>query len=126
MNFMCACSYVAAGRYVHVYKYFDSPYLVCGYAHTCTCTLNSGVSMSLVVVYKLTNCLSPCFIHVCIMCILIEDHFFQVKETNDSSIVSKLSASNAGYFVDENLKYFVTKPARRAPLINRYCVCKSC
>ena len=43
----------------------------------------------------------------------------QVETTNDSSTISKLSACNAGYIVDEHLKYFVERPTRRAPLIHR-------
>ena len=46
--------------------------------------------------------------------------FIQVQSTNDSSTLSKLSASNAGYFNDKNLKCFVNKPTRRAPLIHRW------
>jgi hypothetical protein len=41
-----------------------------------------------------------------------------VEGTNDYSIVSKLSASNGGYFADEFLAEFVEKPRKRAPLIN--------
>ena len=46
--------------------------------------------------------------------------FTQIQSTNDSSTLSKLSASNAGYFTDENIKCFVNKPTRRAPLIHRW------
>eukprot|EP00731_Ephydatia_muelleri_P013648 Em0007g958a len=42
-----------------------------------------------------------------------------VQGTNDSSIASKLSMVNAGYFCDPYLKFFVTKSPRRAPIINR-------
>lgn len=45
---------------------------------------------------------------------------FQVQGTNDSSVVSKVSAAAQGYFHDEFLKHFVCKVTRRAPLINRY------
>ncbi|XP_047671365.1 tRNA wybutosine-synthesizing protein 4 isoform X2 [Tachysurus fulvidraco] len=39
--------------------------------------------------------------------------------TNDSSVVSKVSAAAQGYFHDDFLRHFVGKVARRAPLINR-------
>ncbi|KAK9537312.1 hypothetical protein VZT92_004941 [Zoarces viviparus] len=42
-----------------------------------------------------------------------------VQGTNDSSVVSKLSAAARGYFQDVFLQHFVCKVARRAPLINR-------
>ncbi len=42
-----------------------------------------------------------------------------VQGTNDSSIVSKCSVAAQGYFQDEYLKLFVSKTARRSPLINR-------
>jgi hypothetical protein len=42
----------------------------------------------------------------------------KVEGTNDYSIVSKLSAANAGFFADEFLAEFVEKPRKRAPLIN--------
>ncbi|XP_051877081.1 tRNA wybutosine-synthesizing protein 4 [Pristis pectinata] len=42
-----------------------------------------------------------------------------VQGTNDSSIVSKCSMVNLGYFTDGFLKGFVNKTSRRAPLINR-------
>ncbi|EDO42453.1 predicted protein, partial [Nematostella vectensis] len=42
-----------------------------------------------------------------------------VQSTNDSSILSKFSMVRAGYFKDEFLKFFVTKDAKRSPLINR-------
>ncbi|XP_059822995.1 tRNA wybutosine-synthesizing protein 4 isoform X1 [Hypanus sabinus] len=42
-----------------------------------------------------------------------------VQGTNDSSIVSKYSMVNLGYFTDVFLKGFVHKTNRRAPLINR-------
>uniref|UniRef100_A0A3Q3A3N2 Uncharacterized protein n=1 Tax=Kryptolebias marmoratus TaxID=37003 RepID=A0A3Q3A3N2_KRYMA len=42
-----------------------------------------------------------------------------VQGTNDSSVVSKCSAAARGYFRDPSLQHFVSKVARRAPLINR-------
>lgn len=42
----------------------------------------------------------------------------RVEGTNDYSIVSKLSAAKMGYFEDEFLEEFVSKPRARAPLIN--------
>ncbi|XP_030643412.1 tRNA wybutosine-synthesizing protein 4 [Chanos chanos] len=42
-----------------------------------------------------------------------------VQGTNDSSVVSKVSAAAQGYFKDDFLKHFVCKVTRRAPLINR-------
>ncbi|XP_032364842.1 tRNA wybutosine-synthesizing protein 4 isoform X3 [Etheostoma spectabile] len=42
-----------------------------------------------------------------------------VQGTNDSSVVSKVSAAAQGYFHDVFLQHFVCKAARRAPLINR-------
>ncbi|XP_072253674.1 tRNA wybutosine-synthesizing protein 4 [Leuresthes tenuis] len=42
-----------------------------------------------------------------------------VQGTNDSSVVSKVSAASRGYFRDAFLQHFVCKVARRAPLINR-------
>ncbi|KAM9347649.1 tRNA wybutosine-synthesizing protein 4 [Symphorus nematophorus] len=42
-----------------------------------------------------------------------------VQGTNDSSVVSKVSAAVQGYFHDVFLQHFVCKVARRAPLINR-------
>ncbi|XP_070693954.1 tRNA wybutosine-synthesizing protein 4 [Pempheris klunzingeri] len=42
-----------------------------------------------------------------------------VQGTNDSSVVSKVSAAAQGYFPDVFLQHFVCKVARRAPLINR-------
>ena len=42
-----------------------------------------------------------------------------VQGTNDSSILSKISASELGYFEDDCLKYFATKIVRRSPLVNR-------
>ncbi len=43
-----------------------------------------------------------------------------MQGTNDSSVVSKVSAAAQGYFLDHFLKHFVCKVSRRAPLINRY------
>uniref|UniRef100_A0A8B9L0D3 tRNA wybutosine-synthesizing protein 4 n=1 Tax=Astyanax mexicanus TaxID=7994 RepID=A0A8B9L0D3_ASTMX len=43
----------------------------------------------------------------------------QVQGTNDSSVVSKVSAAAQGYFQDDLLQHFVCKVSRRAPLINR-------
>uniref|UniRef100_A0A1I8GNN6 [phosphatase 2A protein]-leucine-carboxy methyltransferase n=1 Tax=Macrostomum lignano TaxID=282301 RepID=A0A1I8GNN6_9PLAT len=43
----------------------------------------------------------------------------QVQGTNDSSIVSKASAVERGYFDDPFVSLMVRKRARRAPLINR-------
>ncbi|XP_072301080.1 tRNA wybutosine-synthesizing protein 4 [Eucyclogobius newberryi] len=42
-----------------------------------------------------------------------------VQGTNDSSVVSKVSAAAQGYFQDVYLQHFVCKESRRAPLINR-------
>lgn len=42
-----------------------------------------------------------------------------VQGTNDSSVVSKVSAAAQGYFQDVFIRHFVCKMARRAPLINR-------
>ncbi|KAI1885314.1 hypothetical protein AGOR_G00218870 [Albula goreensis] len=42
-----------------------------------------------------------------------------VQGTNDSSVVSKVSAATQGYFLDDFLRSFVCKVSRRAPLINR-------
>ncbi|XP_022536214.2 tRNA wybutosine-synthesizing protein 4 [Astyanax mexicanus] len=42
-----------------------------------------------------------------------------VQGTNDSSVVSKVSAAAQGYFQDDLLQHFVCKVSRRAPLINR-------
>lgn len=42
-----------------------------------------------------------------------------VQGTNDSSVVSKVSAAAQGYFQDVYLQHFVSKVTRRAPLINR-------
>nr|XP_057939051.1 tRNA wybutosine-synthesizing protein 4 [Doryrhamphus excisus] len=42
-----------------------------------------------------------------------------VQGTNDSSVLSKVSAAAQGYFHDPFLQHFVCKVARRAPLINR-------
>lgn len=42
-----------------------------------------------------------------------------VQGTNDSSVVSKVSAAAQGYFEDVYIQRFVCKVVRRAPLINR-------
>lgn len=42
-----------------------------------------------------------------------------VQGTNDSSVVSKVSAAAQGYFHDSFLQHFVCKISRRTPLINR-------
>ncbi|KAG7463300.1 tRNA wybutosine-synthesizing protein 4 [Solea senegalensis] len=42
-----------------------------------------------------------------------------VQGTNDSSVVSKVSAAARGYFHDHFIQHFVCKVSRRAPLINR-------
>uniref|UniRef100_A0AAV2K2B5 tRNA wybutosine-synthesizing protein 4 n=1 Tax=Knipowitschia caucasica TaxID=637954 RepID=A0AAV2K2B5_KNICA len=42
-----------------------------------------------------------------------------VQGTNDSSVVSKVSAAAQGYFQDMYQQHFVCKVSRRAPLINR-------
>uniref|UniRef100_H3CML5 tRNA wybutosine-synthesizing protein 4 n=1 Tax=Tetraodon nigroviridis TaxID=99883 RepID=H3CML5_TETNG len=42
-----------------------------------------------------------------------------VQGTNDSSVVSKVSAAAQGYFQDSFLQHFVCKTSRRTPLINR-------
>lgn len=43
-----------------------------------------------------------------------------VQGTNDSSVLSKISAAEVGYVEDDFLKYFASKFARRSPLVNRY------
>eukprot|EP01025_Chloroclados_australasicus_P045242 TRINITY_DN4939_c0_g1_i5.p2 TRINITY_DN4939_c0_g1~~TRINITY_DN4939_c0_g1_i5.p2 ORF type:complete len:332 (-),score=32.89 TRINITY_DN4939_c0_g1_i5:253-1248(-) len=43
----------------------------------------------------------------------------QVIGTNDDAQISKLSCVNLGYFKDEFLQFFVRKPQKRSPLINR-------
>eukprot|EP01024_Parvocaulis_polyphysoides_P072657 TRINITY_DN923_c0_g1_i3.p2 TRINITY_DN923_c0_g1~~TRINITY_DN923_c0_g1_i3.p2 ORF type:complete len:223 (+),score=12.73 TRINITY_DN923_c0_g1_i3:24-671(+) len=43
----------------------------------------------------------------------------QVMGTNDDAQISKLSCVNLGYFKDDFLSYFIRKPQRRSPLINR-------
>eukprot|EP00466_Bigelowiella_natans_P004770 jgi/Bigna1/92490/estExt_fgenesh1_pm.C_270011 len=42
-----------------------------------------------------------------------------VQGTSDDAAVSKLCAAEKGYFDDKFLQYFVTKRAKRSPLINR-------
>lgn len=46
--------------------------------------------------------------------------FVQVQGTNDSSVVSKVSAAAQGYYQDDFLQHFVSKVHRRTPLINRW------
>lgn len=43
-----------------------------------------------------------------------------VQGTNDSSILSKVSMAELGYFDDQFLKNFACKSVRRSPIINRY------
>ncbi|CAG8510108.1 5024_t:CDS:2 [Acaulospora colombiana] len=42
-----------------------------------------------------------------------------IRETDEDAVTSKLSAVNAGYIKDEFVKWFVKRPARRSPVINR-------
>lgn len=42
----------------------------------------------------------------------------QVQGTNDNSTLSKLSASQTGYFHDPFMAYFTLRTPRRAPLIH--------
>lgn len=42
-----------------------------------------------------------------------------VRGTNDDATVSKHSAVSLGYFKDDFVRFFVPRPSRRAPLINR-------
>jgi hypothetical protein len=42
-----------------------------------------------------------------------------VQGTNDSSVLSKISTCQAGYFEDDFLKYFANKIAKRSSLVNR-------
>ncbi|KAG0360510.1 hypothetical protein BG005_010534 [Podila minutissima] len=42
-----------------------------------------------------------------------------IKGTDDDAIISKLSAVNLAYLDDPFVKYFVKRPSRRPPLINR-------
>lgn len=44
---------------------------------------------------------------------------FPVQHTNDDSVLSKRSAVALDYFHDTFLRYFVKRPTRRSPLINR-------
>lgn len=44
---------------------------------------------------------------------------FPVQHTNDDSVLSKRSAVALNYFHDAFLRYFVKRPTRRSPLINR-------
>lgn len=54
--------------------------------------------------------------------VYVDGDRFLNSGTNDSSIVSKRSVERIGYDVKSSqhqwLRYFVKKPARRAPLIN--------
>lgn len=43
-----------------------------------------------------------------------------VQGTNDSSVLSKISTAQLGYFNDNFLQHFAIKLARRSPLVNRY------
>ena len=42
-----------------------------------------------------------------------------VQGTNDSSVLSKISAAESGYHEDDFLKFFASKIAKRSPLVNR-------
>ncbi len=42
-----------------------------------------------------------------------------VQGTNDSSVLSKISTCQAGYFDDNYLKFFANKIAKRSSLVNR-------
>ncbi|KAG0006417.1 hypothetical protein BGZ65_008284 [Modicella reniformis] len=42
-----------------------------------------------------------------------------IKGTDDDAIISKLSAVDLGYLDDPFVKYFVKRPSRRPPIINR-------
>lgn len=42
-----------------------------------------------------------------------------VQATNDDATVSKLSCALKGYFHDDFVRFFVRRPSRRAPVINR-------
>lgn len=46
-----------------------------------------------------------------------------VQGTNDSSILSKISTAQYGYFDDNFLKFFGSKIIRRSPLVNRFILC---
>lgn len=43
-----------------------------------------------------------------------------VQGTNDSSVLSKISTCQAGYFDDNYLQYFANKIAKRSSLVNRF------
>ena len=43
----------------------------------------------------------------------------QVQGTNDRATLSKFSTVTHGYYDDKFLQYFVSKAARRAPIIHR-------
>ncbi|CAG8490604.1 19164_t:CDS:2, partial [Racocetra persica] len=42
-----------------------------------------------------------------------------IRGTNEDAVTSKLSAVNAGYIQDEYVRYFLKRPVKRSPLINR-------
>ncbi|CAG8489658.1 2644_t:CDS:2 [Ambispora gerdemannii] len=42
-----------------------------------------------------------------------------IRGTNEDAVTSKLSAVTTGYIQDSYVKYFVKKPSRRPPIINR-------
>ncbi|CAG8448421.1 2237_t:CDS:2 [Acaulospora morrowiae] len=42
-----------------------------------------------------------------------------IRGTDEDAVTSKLSAVNMGYIKDEYVKWFVRRPARRSPIINR-------
>jgi tRNA wybutosine-synthesizing protein 4 len=50
---------------------------------------------------------------------LLDVNTTAVVHTSDDAAVSKFSASSLGYFTDNYLQFFINKPNRRPPLINR-------
>ncbi|CAB4374816.1 unnamed protein product [Rhizophagus irregularis] len=42
-----------------------------------------------------------------------------IRGTNDDAVTSKLSAVNTGYIQDKYVRYFVRRPSKRPPIINR-------
>ncbi|KAL1921332.1 uncharacterized protein VTP21DRAFT_11048 [Calcarisporiella thermophila] len=42
-----------------------------------------------------------------------------VRRTNDDAVIGRLSAANIGYLNDPFVQYFVKRPVRRPPIINR-------
>ena len=48
-----------------------------------------------------------------------------VQGTNDSSVLSKISTCQAGYFDDNYLKFFANKIAKRSSLVNRFLIFKN-